>query len=140
MKVRTRVEALVHPTEDEAKVVAAISNVFDAKNYVKEDRGEYKVVYCEAEGMEPLEKLRNLLRRERILDAARRMILAGRKGNTLTFYLNKQAAYVGHASFCKPERESPLGPITFHIECDDIDKLVDWLATKTIGGVPVDEL
>ena len=140
MKVKIRVESVVNPTEDEAKVLAAISNVFDAKDFIREDRGDYKVIYCEADNAKPLEKLRNLLRRERILDAARRMILAGRRGNVLVFHLNKQAAYVGHVSFCKPERESPLGPITFYIECNEIDSLVDWLATKTIGGVPVDEL
>ncbi|RLE48576.1 MAG: hypothetical protein DRJ33_08875, partial [Candidatus Methanomethylicota archaeon] len=49
MKVKIRVESVVNPTEDEAKVLAAISNVFDAKDFIREDRGDYKVIYCEAD-------------------------------------------------------------------------------------------
>lgn len=140
MKVKVRVEVALHPTEDESRVLAALSNVFAYKNLTRESRGVCEVLISESEDLASLERLRSLLRREKILDAARKVILSGRKGNALTFHLNKQAAYVGHASFCKPERESPLGPISFYLECDDVDKLVDWLATRTVGGVPVDEL
>lgn len=87
-----------------------------------------------------LSHLRMLLRRERILEAARKILLRGvEHGKTISFCLNKQAAFVGHPSFCAREGESPMGPICFSITTGDPNRLIDWLATKTIGGFPVDE-
>lgn len=82
--------------------------------------------------------MRSLLRRERILDAARKMMLRGMEGSTVTFCMNKQVAHAGHISFCRPAGESPMGPITFCISDDDPYSLIEWLATRTIDGVPVD--
>ena len=81
--------------------------------------------------MESLRKFHDLLRREMILDAARAVLLRGLQGNTITFHLNKQVAYVGHISFSQPVGESPLGPIRVEIRCDDPRGLIDWLAPKT---------
>jgi hypothetical protein len=81
--------------------------------------------------MEGLTKFYNLLRRERIRDAARGVLFKGLGENTIVFYLNKQAAYAGHVSFCQPVAESPLGPIKVRIKCDKPKELVDWLAPKT---------
>jgi hypothetical protein len=81
--------------------------------------------------MEGLTKLYNLLRRERIRDAARGVLFKGFNGTSITFYLNKQVAYAGHISFCEPVAESPLGPIKVEIKCEKPRELIDWLAPKT---------
>jgi predicted RNA binding protein with dsRBD fold (UPF0201 family) len=73
----------------------------------------------------------DLLRRERILDAARKVLFRGIQGKKIVFYLNKQVAYVGHISFSQPYGESPLGPIRVEIQCDDPQSLIDWLTPKT---------
>ncbi|MGQ9759303.1 MAG: RNA-binding domain-containing protein [Candidatus Methanomethylicaceae archaeon] len=139
MEGRVIVQTELNPTEDESKVLRAVLNVTGVqsyKKYVESGRG-----FIVQEGdLSLLSRLRSLLRRERILDAARRVMLGGVEGSTITFYINKQAAYAGHVSFCMPEGESPLGPITFHIKTENPKALIDWLATKTIDGVPVDDL
>jgi predicted RNA binding protein with dsRBD fold (UPF0201 family) len=83
-------------------------------------------------GIDGLTKLSNLLRRERIRDAARGVLFEGLSGKFIVFYLNKQVAYVGHVSFSKPIGESPLGPIKVEIHCDNPRSLIDWLAPRTI--------
>jgi len=82
-------------------------------------------------GTEGLTKLYNLLRRERIRDAARSIMFRGLEGNTITFYLNKQVAYAGHLSFSELTGESPLGPIKVTITCDNPRELIDWLTPRT---------
>ncbi|MDH5811072.1 MAG: RNA-binding domain-containing protein [Candidatus Methanomethylicaceae archaeon] len=139
MEAKVIVQVELNPTEDESKVIRALSNLIDVPSFTKHAHGNRAYIVLEGDAS-LLSKLRALLRRERILDAARKVMLAGVEGSTITFHLNKQVAYAGHVSFCMPEGESPLGPITFHIKTEDPKLLIDWLATKTIDGVPVDEL
>lgn len=139
MRAKVIIRAKLNPTEDESKVLRAIVNLTGFENYKKEHEGNFD--YIIQEGDESLlVRLRELLRKERILDAARRIIMQGVEGQTIIFHLNKQVAYMGRISFCRPEGESPLGPITFQIWTENVKELIDWLATRTIGGVPVDEL
>lgn len=139
MEVKVIVQVELHPTEDESKVIKALSNLTGFESFTKHVHGNRAYLVQEGD-ISLLSRLRLLLRRERILDAARKVMLAGVEGFTITFHINKQVAYAGHVSFCMPEGESPLGPITFHIKTEDPKSLIDWLATKTIDGVPVDEL
>jgi predicted RNA binding protein with dsRBD fold (UPF0201 family) len=83
-------------------------------------------------GIQGLTKLSNLLKREQILTAARKVLRKSIDNNSLTFYLNKQVAFAGHVSFCQQSGESPLGPITVKIACEDPKKLVNWLAPKPL--------
>jgi hypothetical protein len=132
------VQTELHPTEDESKVKEAVFTLTGSREFKKMSQG--KRVYLMQKGDEHLlQPLRSLIRRERILDAARRIIINGTDGKTISFCLNKQVALAGHASFCNPTGESPLGPISFLITSDDPNSLIDWLATKTVGGIPVDE-
>ncbi|MCQ8892581.1 MAG: hypothetical protein NQU41_04275 [Candidatus Methanosuratincola sp.] len=136
---RVVVEAEVRSTEDEEKVARAVSNLTGTKPYRIVQRGQQRILVQEGdESM--LVTLRQLLRRERILDAARKLMLRGVRGNQFTFYINKQVAYAGHVSFCMPEGESPLGPIKFTVETEDPKSFIDWLATRTVDGRPIDEV
>jgi len=130
-KVEIAVQAKVNPTEDPAKVQTAIRKVLGPIQL--ETRDDVNGAYLQglAEGLEQLTFFQELLRKERIRDAARRVLLRGIAGDTVTFFLNKQVAYAGHVSFCQPEGESPLGPIRVEVKCSNSRKLAEWLAPKT---------
>lgn len=121
----------MNPTEDPEKVATAVERVLgDMKLEIKEE-GDTRFLISRSEGVEALEKFHSLLRRERILDAARNVMFKGLNGKSVTFYLNKQVAFVGHISFSQPEKESPLGPIMVKISCENPRELIDWLTPKT---------
>jgi len=138
-QIKVLVEVELKPTEDESRVREAVINLTGSDDFRRISKG--KRTYLIQEGDDRLlSRLRSLLRRERILDAARKYLLRGTEyGTTINFCLNKQAAFAGHASFCAREGESPMGPICFSVVTNDPNRLIDWLATKTIGGIPVDE-
>jgi len=130
-EVVVTVEVDVNPTEDLEKVKTAVNNLFTNVELEVKTQRRGSLLVARAHSTEGLTKLYNLLRRERIRDAARGALFEGLSGKTITFYLNKQVAYVGHVSFSKPVAESPLGPIKIQIECDNPRELIDWLAPRT---------
>jgi len=73
----------------------------------------------------------NLLRGEKVLDAARSVLFKGLDEKSITFYLNKQVAYAGHISFSEPTSESPLGPIKVKIHCENLREFIEWLTPKS---------
>jgi predicted RNA binding protein with dsRBD fold (UPF0201 family) len=129
--IKLSVEVEVNPTEDPDKVRVAVSRVLgDVKlENIKENDGVRLV--GGGEGLNALSRFHELLRRERILDAARRVFLKGLREDVVMFHLNKQVAYAGHVSFSQSEGESPLGPIRVEIQCSQPRQLIDWLAPKT---------
>jgi len=131
VEVKVTVEVEVNPTEDEDKVQLAVKNLLDYASFSYKPRSKGNVLTAEAKGQSSLVKLRNLIRNDRIRDAARRILHKSISGNVMSFYLNKQVAFVGHVSFSEETSESPLGPIRVTIESDDPRQLVEWLAEKT---------
>lgn len=131
VEVTVIIETEVNPTEDEEKVRQAINNVVDNATITVKPAARGSTLTAEAKGQESLVKLRNILHNDRVRDAARRLLFKSIRGETLSFYLNKQVAYAGHVSFCEETAESPLGPLRFRIETDDAQQLVEWLAEKT---------
>jgi len=130
--VSVEVEVEVNPTENLEKVKLAVENVFGVVRFeVRERKQGGGTLLAYASGNEGLTKLYNLLRREHIRDAARKVLFRGLEGNTITFYLNKQVAYAGHLSFSEPEGESPLGPLKVTMTSDSPKELIDWLAPRT---------
>jgi predicted RNA binding protein with dsRBD fold (UPF0201 family) len=125
------VETEINLTEDEEKVKKAVTNIFD--NVSMEIKPSYRgsVLSAEAKGRAALVKFRNVLRSDRIRDAARKVFFGGIRGNAVNFCLNKQVAFAGHVSFSEEVAESPLGPIRVTIKCDDPRLLIDWLALRT---------
>jgi len=125
------VKAEVKPTEDTEKVMTSIKRMFGDLVLEVREEGDRGFLVGRWEGMKALEGFHDLLRRELILDAARRIMFRGLEEKTITFYLNKQVAFAGHVSFSQAERESPLGPIEVKIHSDNPRKLIDWLTPKT---------
>ena len=119
---RVRVSVPVRPTEDADKVRRALLNVFpDLRIDASEDalRGT----------TESLDRLRELIRKLRIRDTARRVLLRGREGDRTRFDLSKQAAFSGRVSFAA---DSPLGDIAVEIESDRLEDVIDFVAESTI--------
>jgi hypothetical protein len=130
-EIEVQVKAEVNLTEDLEKVKRAVENMFSMAEFEVKPSEKGSLLVAKTKGMDGLTKLYNLLRRERIRDAARRVLFKGLNENSITFYLNKQVAYAGHVSFCEPAAESPLGPIKVRITCDKPKELIEWLAPKT---------
>jgi predicted RNA binding protein with dsRBD fold (UPF0201 family) len=130
-EINVYVEVEINPTESEDKVKQAFENIFGSITIQMKPLHKGKLLVAEAKGLEALTKLYNLLRRERIRDAARRALFEGIDGKTINFCLNKQVAFVGHVSFSKEVAESPLGPIKVKIESENPRELIDWLTRKT---------
>ncbi|XHH10079.1 MAG: RNA-binding domain-containing protein [Candidatus Bathyarchaeia archaeon] len=129
--VTVHVEADVNPTEDPEKVKQAIDNIVGNATFTSESAFQGSILKADAQGTDSLIKFRNVLRNDRIRDAARKLLNRAVKGNQISFYLNKQVACSGHISFSEESSESPLGPIRVVIETDNPRELVGWLAEKT---------
>ena len=108
-----------------------MANVFDGVAMEVKPSFKGGVLVGEAKGHEALVKFRNLLRSDRIRDAARRALFGGVRDKAIRFCLNKQVAFAGHVSFCEEFAESPLGPLRVTIECEDPRLLVEWLAERS---------
>ena len=130
-EVTVHVEAEINPTESEDKVKAAVNNVLGNASITITPSHKGSILNAEAKGQDSLVKLRNLLRNDRIRDAARKLLFRSISGNKIIFCLNKQVAFAGHASFSEETAESPLGPIRVTIETESPQQLIDWLAEKT---------
>ncbi|MGA2386285.1 MAG: RNA-binding domain-containing protein [Candidatus Bathyarchaeia archaeon] len=130
-QVTVHAEAEINPTEDEEKVKAAVCNMLGNPSVTIASEGKGSVLTAEASGQDSLFKFRNLLRNDRIRDAARKALFHSMRGNTISFCLNKQVAYAGHISFSEETAESPLGPIRVTITSDNPRHLIEWLAEKT---------
>jgi len=121
----------VNPTEDPNKVRVAVEKVLGDISFETIEDGEKRRLIGRSEGSAALIRFHDLLRREQILDAARKVLFKGIRGNIISFCLNKQVAYVGHISFSQAVEESPLGSIHVEIETDDPRAVIDWLTPKT---------
>ncbi len=138
MNVTVRISALVYPTEIEEKVKAAIKNIFPIQPGLQ----DFGIPRLSGEGdLESLRKLHALLREGRILDTARNILLTGIEGNNIQFRLSKQVAFMGKVNF--PAGEESLGSIYVEIfseNKEELMKIIDWLAPRTIDGKPVEEI
>ncbi len=138
--IKIRVEAPIYPTEDVNKVKKAIENIIPNIDCKIEKIGRKTYLIGEIEGSRGLKSLHRLLREQKILDTARSVFKRSMSGNTIIFYLRKQAAFMGKIHFCDAYAETPLGPIVIQIMADDPHKVIDWLAPPTKKGQPIFEI
>ncbi len=131
-EISVHVEVEVNPTESEEKVKIAVENVFLNMKMQTKPLSKGNMLIAEAKSKEAFTKLYSLLRRDRIRAAARKVLLEGVSGKTVSFCLNKQVAYAGHVSFSKEEAESPLGPIKVKVHCSNPRELVKWLTSENV--------
>lgn len=132
-RVEIEIKTKIHPTEDADKVIQAVKNLFpDAEIEVR--NGDLKARAWD------LNKFRDLLRRQRILDTARSELIKGRYENEITIYLNKQTAYISKINFT--DEDAILSPIkiTFKLYGISPRKFIDYLAPQTRAGKPIKEV
>ena len=127
-------------TEDIQKVKQAVLNIISSALFEIEESDEMRYLAAESKELSALSPLHKKLREQKTLQTARTILRKNSSGNSVTFCLNKQAAYAGRIHFCQPERESPLGPIVVKVTYERVDLLIDWLAPHTIKGKPVGEI
>jgi predicted RNA binding protein with dsRBD fold (UPF0201 family) len=125
--IELKVEASVNPSENPQKVIDAIASVVERCS--PEFRYGGRIV-GHAIGSEPLAILYEQVRSRSAMGVLRRMLLDNRAGNSTWFLLNKQAATAGIAAVIEDEQESPLGPISVTINCEELDILIDWLVPE----------
>jgi predicted RNA binding protein with dsRBD fold (UPF0201 family) len=130
-EITVMVEAEINPTESEEKVKAAVNNILGNASITIRPAQKGSIIIAEAAGQDSLLKLRNLLRTDRIRDAARKTLFRNTRGNTIKFCLNKQVAAAGHISFSEESAESPLGPIRVSVGTENPRQLIEWIAEKT---------
>lgn len=120
--------APVYPSEDPEKIISAMKRIFpDAE---LENTGD------EIQGVaHSMEKFSKQIRKEKILDTTRSMMIRGKRGNVTRFFLNKQVATVGKVSFT--EEKTILGSIRVVITDEELVALIDTVAPVTVNGEEV---
>ncbi len=121
------IEAQVNPSEDPDKVAAAILNIFPDAELDLSDRG--------FKGTATIDSFSRKIRKQKILDATRGVMIKNMRGNKTWVNLNKQVATVGKISFV--DKNPILGAIEVCIEDDDIEGLIDIVAPVTVDGEEV---
>ncbi len=118
----------VFPSEDPEKVRTAILKVFpDAELETGEDEIKGRT--------DNLDRFSKQIRKQKILDTTRSVMVHGKRGDRTRFFLNKQVAFVGKVSFC--EERTILGTIKVVVTDEDIDGLIDRVAPITVDGEEV---
>ena len=123
-----RITCPVFPSEDPERVRKAVLNIFPDVT-LEENGNELKAE------TQNTEHFAEHIRKQRILDTARSVMMKGRRGERTVFHMNKQAAYAGKISFV--EERTILGTIKVTIEDDDITLFIEKLAPQTADGEEV---
>ncbi|OGD46611.1 hypothetical protein A3K69_08795 [Candidatus Bathyarchaeota archaeon RBG_16_57_9] len=116
-----RLSARCYPTENRDKVENAIKSIFPDSIVEGDDP-----IHATASSIEVFSEL---LKRQRIRDAARAVLRRGIINGATIFRLNKQVATVGKVSFS--QEGHALGDLEVTFESDDIDALIESVAPDT---------
>lgn len=122
----------LRPSEDPKKVERAMRTLFPGVELTQEkDRFVIET--------DSLKSIRDLIWKNKILDAARRILLGSlsQDGTKSRFDLSKQAAYAGTLSFAVGH--APLGDVTVEVEGEHLESLFKEIAPPTLNGRPVTE-
>jgi len=126
--VNVRISCPVYPSESDELVLEAVMRIFPDASVSRTDEGFEGVA-------EDIETFSLLIRRQKILDAARSVVFGGMCDDKTSFTLNKQAASVGKVSFC-PEN-TVLGAIKVYLEGENLEDFIDKMLPRTIDGQEV---
>ena len=118
----------VYPSEDPEKVKTAILKVFPNATLEESDMGIKGTT-------DDLDRFSKQIRKQKILDTTRSVMLHGKRGDRTRIFPNKQVAFVGKISFC--EEKTILGTMKVVIIDEDIDGLIDRVAPVTVDGEEV---
>jgi predicted RNA binding protein with dsRBD fold (UPF0201 family) len=130
--IEAEITAPVRDTEVTDRVADAITAMFPGAD-PELRHGEL------AATVHDLEHLSELLHRQEILDTARGVFFDNRRGDTFSFRLKKQAAFVGVVNFVVDD-PGELGAIAVRVRVENpsVEKVIDHVAPPTEDGQPVD--
>ncbi len=130
-RVDVEIRAPVNETEVTDRVRDAVRSLFPTAE-LREDPGE---IVGEAHS---LDHFSELLHEQAILDTARNTFRDTLEGDTFTFRLKKQAAFMGKVNFAVGS-ESELGDVFVEVTVPDPDAeaYIEHVAPPTEDGVPV---
>ncbi|WP_423792499.1 RNA-binding domain-containing protein [Methanocaldococcus indicus] len=128
--MKVYIKTKVKPTENKNKVIKAVKNIFP--NIKLEGKKEEELIILEGETSN-LNKFKEMIRRQAILDTARMILEENLRGNSTTFYLNKQAAYVNNINFDIDTHGGIFVKIVAD-ENEDIKKIIKDIAPRTKHG------
>jgi predicted RNA binding protein with dsRBD fold (UPF0201 family) len=131
-RVDVQITAPVAETEVTDRVIDAIQNLFPGAG-VETNPGEVLARTHE------MDHFSELLHRQEILDTARGVFFDGRRGDTVSFDLKKQAAFEGRVNFAVGD-PSELGDLHVRVRVEDpsVEAYVDHVAPRTEDGRPVE--
>jgi predicted RNA binding protein with dsRBD fold (UPF0201 family) len=117
----------IFPTEDEKCLINSLQSLFpDMKIEINDEK---KILVGNGAS---IENFSELLKRHRIRDTARKIMLRGIHGDQTKFNLNKQAAVVGKINFVGVREPQVLGEISITITSTNIHELIDEIAESTL--------
>lgn len=130
--IDVQITAPVNDTEVTDRVSDAIHNVFPEAE-IESNPGELMAT------THSMDHFSEQLHKQTILDTARGQFFAAQDGNTFTFDLKKQAAFMGSVNFAVGD-DSELGEIHVRatVNDPDVESFIDHIAPPTEGGRPVD--
>jgi predicted RNA binding protein with dsRBD fold (UPF0201 family) len=127
-----RIRAKLFSTEDPGAVKRAVRSLFpdsDICGGEAPDGARHGDIVWKSSNFSPLAEV---IANHRIRDSARAVLLRGVEGNATRFFLSKQAATEGKASFT--DGTSVLGDVEITIESEDILSTIDLIAASTRGS------
>jgi predicted RNA binding protein with dsRBD fold (UPF0201 family) len=130
MRVRVKVVAELKSTEDQEKVMRALTKLFPTIRFEPKSVGQRQLIEGESEELGSLSYLKENLRRRKVRAAAER-IMRGFSGEKLVhFMLSKQAAYVGTASLLELDELPEIGWIDVFVETEEPEEVIRWLTER----------
>lgn len=115
----------VNLSESPDRIKAAITNIF-LDCAVKDEN--YSITATGS--IESFERIREAIQSRQSQKTYRRILEKNMDGKSTWFYLNKQAAFAKKIAICEEAGESPLGPIKVILTSDNIEGMIEWIASK----------
>jgi len=115
----------VYPSEDPEKVRGAVLGIFPDVSLTGTDDAMHGTT-------DNMDSFMTQIRRQKMLDSVRAVMIRGRIGNVIAFRINKQAATAGKISFA--EERAVLGSIEVTVKDDMIQETIDKVAPATVDG------
>ena len=132
-RIDVEVVAPVNDTEVTERVVTAVENLVPGAD-IERAPGEVRAE------THSLDHFSELLHEQEILDSARGEFFDGRRGDTVSVALKKQAAFEGVVNFAVGEPDE-LGDIHLRVRVHEpsVEEYVDHVAPPTEDGRPISD-
>ena len=124
-KIMVQIFCEINPSEDLEKIKTSIFNLFpDLKIKIQENR-----LSGSSNNIELLSKVIKSIKNRQTINVLSRIMKSNMAENSTWFYLNKQAAFVDVVALCNEADESALGPIKIVLNSNNIEEIIENLAS-----------